>query len=103
MRRFEIWELFSKDSRGNKRLVLILQSERIDHLSTMVVAPLQPQRPDMVVPNLTPSLNIAGTTYVVLVPLMSAIERKQLTACVADGRVIEYEIIRALDRVFSGI
>jgi hypothetical protein len=103
MRRFEVWELSSKDSLGNKRLVLILQSEKIDHLSTIVVAPLQALRPDMVVPNLTPSLDIAGTAYTILVPLLSAIERKQLTARVADGRIIEYEITRAFDRVFSGI
>jgi hypothetical protein len=102
MRRFEVWELSTKDARGNKRLVIILQSEKIDHLPTIVVAPLVAQRPDMVVPKLTPSLMIDGVDHTIMMPLMAAIERKQLTTYVADAREIEYEITCAFDRVFSG-
>jgi hypothetical protein len=103
MRRFEVWELSTKGAGGNRRLVIILQSEKINHLSTIVVAPLVAHRPDMVVPKLTPRFMVDGTDYTILMPLLTAIERKQLTAYVADAREIEYEITCAFDRVFSGI
>jgi toxin CcdB len=103
VRRFEIWRLVSKDKSGAERFVMILQSEKIDHLASIIVAPLKPKSADMVVPNLTPSIDIEGTAYTILVPLMTAIDRKQLGACASDGGGLDYEIGRALDRVFSGI
>jgi toxin CcdB len=103
VRRFEVWRLVAKDTRGSERLVMILQSEKIDHLATVIVAPLRSQSSDMVVPNLTPSIDIEGTAYTVLVPLMTAIDRKQLGTRVLDGGGLDYEIGRALDRVFSGV
>jgi hypothetical protein len=57
----------------------------------------------MVVPNLTPSIDIDGIAHTILVPLMTSIDRKQLGARVLDGGGLDYEIGRALDRVFSGI
>jgi hypothetical protein len=57
----------------------------------------------MVVPNLTPSIDIDGIAHTILVPLMTAIDRKQLGERVLDGAGLDYEIGRALDRVFSGI
>jgi toxin CcdB len=103
MQRFEIWRLVSKDKRGEERLVMILQSEKIDHLASIIVAPLKPESADMVVPNLTPNIDIEGKAYTILVPLMTAIDRKQIGTWVLDAGGLDYEIGRALDRVFSGI
>jgi hypothetical protein len=103
MRRFEIWELTSRDKNGATRLVMILQSEKIHHLNSIIVAPLKAASSDMVEPDLTLNIDVKGLAFTVLVPLMTAIDRRQLSAFVCDGSVIDDEIAKAMDRVFSGI
>jgi toxin CcdB len=103
VRRFEVWRRVSKDKHGAERLVMILQSEKIDHLASIIVAPLKPHSADMVVPNLTPNIDMDGIAYTILVPLLTAIDRKQLSTRVLDAGGLDYEIGRALDRVFSGV
>jgi toxin CcdB len=103
MRRYEVWQLTIKDKNGDPRLVMILQSEKIDHLSTVVTAPLRPKSEDAAIPGLTPQVEIAGTRYSVLIPFMAAIEKKHLQSLVHYGQVNGYEIDRAIDRLFMGI
>jgi CcdB protein len=103
MRRFEVWRLVTKDKRSAFRYVMVLQSEKIDHLSTIIVAPLRDAGSDMLIPGLTPRIDVNGTFLTVLVPLMMSIDRKLLDACVYNGDAHAYEISRAIDRVFMGI
>lgn len=82
---------------------MILQSEKIDHLASVVVVPLKPDSADAVIPNLTPMIRILNTSYTVLIPFLSSIERRSLHSFVFDGTGYGYEIDRAMDRLFLGI
>jgi hypothetical protein len=103
MRRYEVWQL--KPAEGQKfiEIVMILQSEKLDHLTSIIVAPLESTRDDLVVPSLTPSLELSGTRYTVLVPLMSAIDKRDFDFRLGDGEMLSYEITKAIDRLFMGI
>ena len=103
MRRFEVWRLVPKDKHGGYRLVMILQSEKVNHLTTIIVAPLKLSSLDMIIPDLTPKIEINGNSFAILVPLMMSIDRKLLDICVHNGEAHNYEISKAIDRVFIGV
>lgn len=83
--------------------MMILQSEKVYHLTTIIVAPLKLSSLDMVIPDLTPKIEINGEMLTILVPLMMSIDRKLLDICVHNGESHDYEISKAIDRVFIGI
>jgi CcdB protein len=108
MRRYEVWQLKPQPALNAQDLsfvdyVMILQSEKLDHLYSIIVAPLKPQRGDLMVPSLTPTLDINSTPFTILVPLMSAIDKRDLGTLVASGDTVSYEVTKALDRLFTGI
>jgi hypothetical protein len=103
MRRFDVWRTHGKDRTGAERYVLILQSEKIDHLTTIIVAPLRAKATDMFIPSLTPEINVNAMSYTALIPLMISIDRKLLDVLVCSVEERAYEITKAIDRVFSGI
>lgn len=82
---------------------MILQSEKVDHLSTIIVAPMKLSSLDMVIPDLTPNIEINGNMLTILVPLMMSIDRKLLDICVHNGTALDYKIAKAIDRIFIGI
>ncbi|AMS28903.1 MAG TPA: hypothetical protein DIU09_07600 [Hyphomonadaceae bacterium] len=101
MKRFEVWKLATGDQ--PEQLVLVLQSERIDQIRTIVVAPLRPSTANLVIEKLTPQLSVQGTAYVALIPLMSAVDRRELIEKVDHAGQFDYEIMAALDRLFTGL
>lgn len=82
---------------------MILQSHKIDHLTTIIVAPLRSDSADVAIPAFTPQIDIQGTKYTILVPFMAAIDKKQMLAFVYNGEPVGYEIDRAIDRLFLGV
>jgi toxin CcdB len=108
MRRYEIWLLKSAVKKGQldqslPEFVMILQSEKLDRLNSIIVAPLKPKRSDLSVPSLTPTIDIDSTQFTILVPLMSAIDKRDLELCVGSGEALGYEVTKALDRLFTGV
>ena len=83
--------------------MMILQSEKVNHLTTIIVAPLKLSSLDMIIPDLTPKIEINGNSFAILVPLMMSIDRKLLDICVHNGEAHNYEISKAIDRVFIGV
>jgi hypothetical protein len=107
VKRYEVWQLKpapeQKQEHELPELVMVLQSERLDHLASVIVAPLQPSRDDLIVPSLTPSLEVEGERYTILIPLMAAIDKRDFDIRLAEGSLLSYEIDRAIDRLFMGI
>jgi hypothetical protein len=48
VKRYEVWQLkpASEQEQELPELVKVLQSKRLDHLASVIVAPLQPNRDD---------------------------------------------------------
>jgi mRNA-degrading endonuclease toxin of MazEF toxin-antitoxin module len=100
MRRFEVWRL-AEDTEHS--LVMILQSERLSHLRTVIVAPVQKTSQHAVVPKLTPRILLSGEPYTVLVPFLATVFKADLVERVGECPTSEWDIMAALDRVLTGI
>lgn len=104
-KRFEIWRLHPDRGQAPKAsgpLVLVLQSERVGHLKSIIVAPMNDTDLDAAVPQLTPLIDVDGKRFVLLTPFLSAIDRSDLAERIGDAGPYDYEITRALDRLFHG-
>ena len=101
MKRFEVWKLASVGQA--EQLVIVLQSERVDQIRSIIVAPLEPFRTNLVIERLTPHIAVLGNPYVVLTTLLSAVDRRELVEKVDHAGQFDYEIMAALNRLFTGI
>jgi hypothetical protein len=101
MKRFEIWTLAAADS--VEQLVIVLQSERIDQIRSIIVAPLRPAQTNLEIEKLMPRIAVSGKPYIVLMPLLGAVDRRELVEKVDHAGQFDYEIMAALDRLFTGL
>lgn len=102
MRQFDLFK--NPDPISARRLpyLVVLQSDLLAIVETVVVAPLMPAHRVKVVPRLMPSIGIAGVEHVVLVHDMAAIARNQLKRQVGTAAAKRDELIAAVDLVFTG-
>ena len=101
MKRFEVWKLASADQ--EEQLVIVLQSERIDQIRSIIVAPLEPTTANLMIEKLTPQITVWGNPYVALITLLGAVDRRELVEKVDHAGEFDYEIMAALDRLFTGL
>ncbi|GIU67457.1 CcdB family protein [Candidatus Phycosocius spiralis] len=101
MKRFEIWKLAAVDQ--IEQLVVVLQSERVDQIRSIIVAPLRPAQANLEIEKLMPQIAVLGKPYVVLTPLLSAVDRRELVEKIDHAGAFDYEIMAALDRLFTGL
>lgn len=85
-------------------LVLDCQSELLEHLSTRLVVPLIPREngPPQVA-RLNPLLSLEGGEFIMGTQLAAAVLQRDLGEVVASLRDRSFEIIGALDVLFSGV
>jgi toxin CcdB len=97
----------NKNSQSNKAFPLLLdiQTNLLDSLQTTVVVPLAKLEgnKDKILTQLTPTLNIEGTDYLMLTPQLAGIQRKELGKASADVECARTEILNALDFLLTGI
>jgi len=86
-------------------LLLDIQTNLLGSLQTTVVIPLKKLEPnkDKVLTQLTPTVNIEGTDYLILTPQLAGIQRKELGKAIADIEYARTEILNALDFLLTGI
>ena len=102
MRQFDVFPNPSEQSRRIAPFVVVVQSHLIDDLPTVVVVPLlRPvERPAFTEVGMPVVLE--GEDYTLSVAELSAIDVHRLTRPVGSLREFDYEIRRALDRLFTG-
>lgn len=85
--------------------LLNIQSDLIDGLETRVVVPLVPASAmkGRTMTTLTPVVEIAGKSYVIVIPQLAGVTRKSLGPVVADLSARRGEILASLDLLISGI
>ena len=105
MRRFDIYRNESSQTARRFPLLLVLQSDLLQQLTTVVVAPLG--RASMVggkvVETLAPTLNVDGNSWVLYTPELAAIPTSRLRKRVGNLEDQREHIVRAIDFLFSGI
>jgi toxin CcdB len=100
---FDIAQNLNSASRGAYPLLLILQHDQISSLQSVVVAPLVPSVAGIGTSRLHPVLEVSGRPYVVKMEDMAATPRGMIGAVMGSAMDRRYDIVAALDLLFTGI
>lgn len=88
---------------GLGRLVVVLQHESLDDLTTTIVAPLFKQGDYRVVAGLTPVVTLGRQRLIAAVDRLASMPKRQLGKPVGNVASAHYDLIRAIDFLISGI
>ena len=105
MAQFSVHKNINPNTKNTYPYLLDLQHNILAEINTRVVAPLisAKQLKNNSVKTLTPSVEIEGKAYIVLMPQLAGIAQKDLGAVAVDLSNIRSEIIAAIDLLVSGI
>jgi toxin CcdB len=105
MAQFAVHRNPNRATRSGIPLLLDIQSDLLEDLSTRVVIPLY--KPSAIksgiIERLTPRVEINGAPYIAVTSELAGIPRRSLGARVADLADRRYEIVAALDFLVTGI
>ena len=82
---------------------IVLQHDALAHLTTRVVAPLITPKAIPFFERVMPEVNVGGARYVVDVTNIGVIPARLLQDRVANLEGRRYDIVRAIDLVFTGV
>lgn len=102
MRQFDIFRNPDAASARRRPYVVVLQSDLLSGVGTVVVAPLALPERTNAVSRLTPIVDVAGSRHVMLIHDLAAIERRVLKRTVGTAAAMRDEILAAIDLVFIG-
>ena len=103
MRQFDIVENLNPLTSGRYPLVVVLQHDRVSTFSVLVVAPLVRSSPALTATRLHPSIAVDGRDFVAMVEELASVHRRTLGRVFGTAEHRRYEIIRAIDLLFTGI
>jgi toxin CcdB len=105
MAQFTVYQNKHPQTKKSLPLLLDIQSNLLDDLSTTVVVPLAKFETNKSkrLTQLTPVLSIEGVNYLMLTPQLAGIARKDLGKSIASAESDRSEIIAALDFLISGV
>jgi len=102
-RRFDIVENPNKSRRDLYPFLLILQHDCVTSIQSVIVAPLVRAGEGPASGRLHPTLELDGQRYVVLTEDLGSMPRNRLGRVVGSAESRDYEIVAALDLLFTGI
>lgn len=105
MPQFAVYKNRNSATRGRFPLLLDVQSDLLEPLSTRIVVPLSPVATarHMVMKQLTPILKIDNKQYVMLTPQLAGVSTRELGQPVGTATTERATIIGALDLLITGI
>ena len=102
MRQFDLYRNPDQASARRRPYLVVLQSDLLTIIETVVVAPLALLSRSKSAPRLTPIVEVGGVDHAILVHDMAAIPRSQLKRPVGTAASKRDELLAALDLVFLG-
>jgi toxin CcdB len=102
-RQFDIVENLNFASRGRYPFLVILQHDRVTALRSVIAAPLVEATASLVGSRLHPAVAIDGRSYLIISEELAAIQPNSLGRFIASAESIRYDIVAALDLLFTGI
>jgi len=100
---FDIVENLNPARRAQYPFLVVLQHDRVAALRSVVAAPLAEATAALAGSRLHVSVAIDGRRYVILLEELAAVQSNSLGHVTASAESIRYEIIRAIDLLFTGI
>jgi hypothetical protein len=102
MRQFDLYRNPDTASAKRRPYLVVLQSDLLTVVETVVVAPLVPLARSKSAHRLTPVIAIGGVEHAILVHDLAAIARSQLKRAAGTAVSKRDELMAALDLVFIG-
>jgi toxin CcdB len=103
LQQFDIVENLNLTTRAQYPFLVILQHDRIARLRTVVAAPLADAAEVRAGSRLQVPIDVAGRRYVMLAEQLAAVQINLLGRVAASAEALRYEIVRAIDLLFTGI
>lgn len=100
---FDIVENLNPARRVQYPFLVVLQHDRIASLRSVVAAPLVDGNAVLPVSRLHVSIVMNERHYLLLIEELAAVLRNSLGRVIASAEADRYEIVRALDFLFTGI
>ena len=102
MKQFDVLENLNRTSRAQYPYLVVLQHDRLANYTAVVVAPLLAATPGLLKTALHPAFLIAGKNDVLITEELAAVSRLSLGPVIGSTIDHRYEIIRAIDLIFTG-
>lgn len=102
MKQFEIYKNPNPSASRRRPYLVVLQSDLLSVVETVVVAPLATLERTKPISRLTPIVDLDGLKHALMVHELAAIPRGILKRCVGSAASKRDEILSALDLVFLG-
>ena len=102
MKQFDIFRNPDPVFARRRPYLVVLQSDFLNTVETVVVAPLAPATRTKQIERLTPAIEISGTPHVLLVHEMAPVTRTRLKRAVGTMAAKRDEILAAVDLIFVG-
>jgi toxin CcdB len=100
---FDLVENLNPVARVRYPYLIVLQHDRVSSFSGVVAAPLVQTSPTFERTRLHPTVDVAGQTYVIFIEDLAAVPRRTLGRVVGTAEAKRYEIVAAIDLLFTGI
>jgi hypothetical protein len=102
-RQYDICENPDRATRGRYPFFIVLQSDLLQPLETIVVAPLAKESARVAIEKLHPVVTMSGVRHRVLMATLAAVPRSRLGKTIANARSQHAEFLAAIDLLFTGI
>jgi mRNA-degrading endonuclease toxin of MazEF toxin-antitoxin module len=102
MKRFDVCRASGFGIAGKGRLVVILQHEHFVDLDSVIVVPLYGARELPALINVRPEIKVDRQKLVAAVDRLASLPKQQLGPALTNAESVRFELLRAVDRLFSG-
>ena len=102
LKQFDVFPNPKPERRATYPFIIVLQSDLMPNLRTRVVAPLIPVTKIAGWERLMPEVTVQRNRYVISMPDLGAMPVSVMLAPIANLEDCRYQIIGAIDLVFSG-
>jgi toxin CcdB len=102
-RQFDIVENLNSARRSQYPFLVVLQHDHVASLRSVIAAPLVKASARLTESRLHPSLTVTGQDFLILVEELAAVEPNSLGRAIGSAETIRYEIVAAIDLLFTGI
>ena len=102
LRQFDVFPNPSPRTRAENPYFVVLQSDRLERFATRIVAPLITPAKIQFLEHLLPEVVVEGEPYVIAIPDLGPIPAKMLQPAVANLEAERYNILGAIDMLFTG-
>ena len=100
-RQYDVCRNANRATRQRFPLLIVLQSDLLAPLETVVAAPVAPE-PASAVAKLNPAIEILGKNYRVIMQEMAGVPRNSLGAVVGNAAKHHTALVGAIDLLFTG-